>query len=195
MEHAAVDTAQDPDAELVLRAGAGDAAACTQLVDRHLPRVLRLAGRMLSHRADAEDVTQEVFLRVWRSAPGWRPGKARFSTWLYRVTLNLCSDRLRQRRPNAEPEVLENLPDEALSAEGVLQRGAVVTEVTAALARLPDRQREAILLCHYEELDNREAATILDVSVEALESLLSRGRRALRQMLSGKARDLIGEVS
>ncbi len=193
MENSAADTARDPDADLVLRAGTGDATACTQLIDRHLPRVLRLAGRMLSNRADAEDVSQEVFLRVWRTAAAWRPGGARFSTWLYRVTLNLCNDRLRQRRPQASEEVLAGLPDETPGVEVALQRDAVAARVTAALACLPGRQREAILLCHYEEMDNREAAAVLDVSVDALESLLSRGRRALRQMLISSAGDLIEE--
>jgi RNA polymerase sigma-70 factor (ECF subfamily) len=185
--------ARDPDAELVLRAGAGDASACALLVDRHLHRVIALAGRMLSNRADAEDVAQEVFLRVWRSAADWQPGKARFSTWLYRVTLNLCSDRLRQRRPLAEPEALDALPDESPGAEDIQQRSDVVTQVSAALAQLPERQREAIVLCHYEEIGNREAADILGISVDALESLLSRARRSLRNSLSSCAADLIEE--
>ena len=148
---------------------------------------------MLANRADAEDVSQEVFLRIWRDAGTWRPGGARFSTWLYRVTLNLCHDRLRQRRPVADPEELASLPDEAISAEGSLQRSAVAAQVAAALSRLPERQREAILLCHDEEFVNREAAAILGVSVDALESLLSRGRRSLRQILSSRAADLIEE--
>ena len=80
---------QDPDAALVQRAGAGEAAACAQLVDRYLGKVLALCGRMLGNAADAEDAAQEVFLKVWQGAASWRPD-ARFSTWLYRVALNLC---------------------------------------------------------------------------------------------------------
>src|ERR1700752_4436656 len=138
--------AEDPDLELVRRAGAGDGPACAALVDRHLARVTGLAGRMLGNRADAEEVAQEVFLRVWQQAHKWRSGEARFSTWLHRVTLNLCHDRLRRRRetsldaagdpPSGEPPPGSNL-----------QRSAVVARVQAALAELPERQREAILLC------------------------------------------------
>jgi RNA polymerase sigma-70 factor (ECF subfamily) len=183
----------DPDLELVHRAGAGDAPACAALVDRYLAKVTAFAGRTLANRADAEEVAQEVFLRVWQHAGSWRAGGARFSTWLYRVTLNLCHDRLRRRRETT----LDAAGDPASDAPppgADLQRNAVVARVEAALAQLPERQREAIVLCHYQELGNIEAAAILDVTVEALESLLSRGRRRLRQLLAGEAQDLMGEL-
>src|SRR5215813_6080589 len=89
---------EDPDLDLVRRVGAGEGPACAALVDRHLPRILGLAGRLLGSRADAEEVAQEVFLRVWQQAGRWRAGEARFSTWLHRVAVNLCQDRLRRRR-------------------------------------------------------------------------------------------------
>lgn len=150
---------------------------------RKLPRMLGLAQRMLGDAAEAEDVAQEVFLRVWKEAPRWKPGLARFDTWMHRVALNLCYDRLRRKRvtPMAEPP--EQIdpgpgPDRSLMAADVGRR------VQAAMMALPDRQREAVALCHYQELGNIEAAQVMDVSVEALESLLSRGRRALRQALA-----------
>lgn len=179
----------DPDGELVLRAGRGDAAAAQALVARKLPRILALAGRMLGEPAEAEDVAQEAMLRVWRHAPGWRPGKARFDTWLHRVTLNLCYDRLRRRReqPMAEP------PDRADDRPGPdrgLQAVQVGLRVDRALQALPPRQREAVVLCHYQELGNVEAAGLMGVSVEALESLLSRGRRALRGALADMKHEL-----
>jgi len=186
-------SAVDPDLELVRRAGAGDAPACAALVDRYLAKVTAFAGRTLANRADAEEVAQEVFLRVWQHAGSWRAGDARFSTWLYRVTLNLCHDRLRRRRETA----LDAAGDPASEAPlpgADLQRNAVVARVEAALAQLPERQREAVVLCHYQELGNIEAAAILDVTVEALESLLSRGRRRLRQLLASEAQDLMGEL-
>ncbi|MGZ8369819.1 MAG: sigma-70 family RNA polymerase sigma factor, partial [Caulobacteraceae bacterium] len=95
----------DSDEDLVARAGRGDPAAVQALVARKLPRILALAARMLGDASEAEDVAQEVFLRVWREAPRWRPGEARFDTWMHRVALNLCHDRLRRRRdiPMAEP--------------------------------------------------------------------------------------------
>ena len=176
----------DPDDELVRRAGDGDAAAVQALVARKLRRILALAERMLGDAAEAEDVAQETFFKVWRNAPRWRPGRARFDTWLHRVALNLCYDRLRRRRekPVADPPESPDpgpAPDRGLIAEGVGRR------VRAALMDLPPRQREAIVLCHYQELGNIEAATVMGVSVEALESLLSRGRRALRAALADLA--------
>lgn len=150
---------------------------------RKLPRMLNLANRMLGDAAEAEDVAQEVFLRVWREAPRWKPGAARFDTWMHRVALNLCYDRLRRRRvtPMADPPDQVDpgpAPDRALMATDVGRR------VQAAMMALPERQREALALCHYQELGNIEAAAVMDISVEALESLLSRGRRALRATLS-----------
>jgi RNA polymerase sigma-70 factor (ECF subfamily) len=176
-------SAADPDDELVRRAGQGDAAALQALVARKLRRVLSLAERMLGDAAEAEDVAQETFYRVWRQAPRWRPGAARFDTWLHRVTLNLCYDRLRRRRerPMAEPPDMADpgpWPDRGLHAADVGRR------VRDALQALPLRQREAIVLCHYQEMGNIEAAGVMGVTVEALESLLSRGRRALRDALA-----------
>lgn len=161
----------------------GDAAAVRALVNRKLPRLLALAARMLGEAAEAEDVAQDVFLRVWRQAPKWRPGAARFDTWLYRVALNLCYDRLRRRReqPMAEPP---DRPDEGPAPDRGLQATDAGRQVSRALQALPDRQREAIVLCHYQELGNIEAAAVMGVSVEALESLLGRGRRALRAALT-----------
>ena len=173
----------DTDDELVRRAGRGDAAAIQALVARKLRRVLALAERMLGDPAEAEDVAQETFFKVWRNAPRWRPGAAKFDTWLHRVTLNLCYDRLRRRRerPMAEPPDMVDpgpAPDRGLEAEDVGGR------VRLAMQALPERQREAIVLCHYQELGNIEAAALMGVSVEALESLLSRGRRALKTALA-----------
>jgi RNA polymerase sigma-70 factor (ECF subfamily) len=176
-------TFADPDEELVRRVGQGDPAAIQAMVARKLPRMLALAHRMLNDAAEAEDVAQEAMLRAWKQAPRWVAGQARFDTWLHRVGLNLCYDRLRRRR-----EVPTETPPEQIDAGPAPDRGLLAADVgvrvDAALARLPDRQREAIVLCHYQELTNIEAAGLMQVSVEALESLLSRGRRALRQALA-----------
>src|SRR3982751_1948529 len=95
---------QDPDGDLVRRVGEGDALAIEALVARKLPRMTALAYRLLGDRGEAEDVVQEVFVRVWRGAATWQPGAARFDTWMHRVALNLCTDRLRKRRETALPQ-------------------------------------------------------------------------------------------
>ena len=173
----------DPDEELVRRVGQGDPAAIQAMVARKLPRMLALAQRMLGDAAEAEDVAQDAMLRAWKQAPRWTPGQAKFDTWLHRVALNLCYDRLRRRRetPTATPP---DLPDPGPAPDRGLLAADVGVRVDAALSRLPERQREAIVLCHYQELTNIEAAALMSVSVDALESLLSRGRRALRQTLA-----------
>lgn len=173
----------DPDEALVAQVAAGEPAAVRALVARKLPRLLALAQRMLGDAGEAEDVAQETFVRAWRQAPGWRPGHARFDTWLHRVALNLCYDRLRRRREvPAEPP--PHMADEGPAPDRGLLAQDAGRRVAAAMAALPDRQREAVTLCHYQELSNIDAAAVMGVSVEALESLLSRGRRSLRAALS-----------
>lgn len=184
----------DPDAEFVRKAGAGDAGAAEAIVRRHLPRMVGLARRMLGDAAEAEDVAQEVFLRVWREAPRWKPGAAKFETWMHRVALNLCYDRLRRRREVLDADAglavadSNPLPSDARLAQ---QRAA---RVRAALAKLPERQRAAVALVHFQEMTNIAAAEMLEISVEALESLLARGRRALKAELAGVVQDLIGDA-
>jgi len=173
----------DPDEDLVRRVGQGDPAAIQALVARKLPRMLALAQRLLGDPVEAEDVAQEAMLRAWKQAPRWVSGRARFDTWLHRVGLNLCYDRLRRRR-EVPTEVLPDRPDDGPAPDRGLLAAELGQRVDAALARLPERQREAIVLCHYQELTNIEAAGLLKISVEALESLLSRGRRALRLTLA-----------
>ncbi len=176
----------DPDLELVIGVARGDAAAVRVLVARKLPRVLALARRMLTDPVEAEDVAQEVMLRVWRQAPKWRPGAARFDTWMHRVALNLCYDRLRRRReqPTDRPP---DRPDPGPAPDRGLMAADVGARVERAMAGLPHRQREAVVLCHYQELSNIDAAALMGISVEALESLLARARRALRAALADQA--------
>lgn len=173
----------DPDGELVARAGRGDRSAAQMLMSRHLPKMLTLARRMLADRGEAEDAVQDAFLRLWMHAARWEPGKAKFETWLYRVTLNQCYDRLRRRVP-AHLDEAAHIADGAPSAESNLASAALAAQVERAVQALPERQRAAIVLCHYQECGNIEAAEILGITVEALESLLARGRRTLRKQLA-----------
>lgn len=173
----------DPDAKLVADVAAGDVRAMRALVEAKLPRIMALASRMLGDPVEAEDVAQETFLRIWKQAGTWRQGAARFDTWIHRVALNLCYDRLRKRRELsvAQPSDLADARQSSENGAADMDEGEAVGR---ALSLIPERQREAILLVYYQEMSNREAADIMHVSVDALESLLSRGRRALQKILN-----------
>jgi RNA polymerase sigma-70 factor (ECF subfamily) len=175
-------TKVDPDQDLIARVAKNDPAAVRAMVARKLPRLLGVATRMLGDRGDAEDVAQEAFLKLWRQAGQWRPGAALFDTWLHRVTLNLCYDRLRRRR-EVTTEAVPEQADPAPAADQAMVDSARDASVAAAIARLPERQRAALVLQYYEGLSNIEAATAMEIGVEALESLLSRARRALKTQL------------
>lgn len=171
----------DPDLPLLRAFAAGDARSGRQLLDRHLGRLHGLAFRLLGNRADAEDVCQESFMKLWQAAPRWQP-RARVSTWLYQVALNASRDRWRRMRGES------TLDDEIVVEPGLGPEQRLLAEqrqrlLRHALARLPERQREALLLCHFEQLSQREAAAVLQVSEGALESLLSRARAQLREQL------------
>lgn len=182
----------DPDTGLVARMAAGDARALRLLMDRHICRVHAVAFRMLGNRADAEDVAQEAFIKAWGQAGRWQGGRARFSTWLIRVTMNGATDRLRKKTfadiaDIDEPVDPGRRPDQSLEDEELSNR------VTRAIGTLPDRQRVALVLNHYEGFGNPEIAEVLEVSVEAVESLLARARRALRGALAGEIALLRGD--
>lgn len=174
------------DLDQITRAAAGDAAAIRALVHRHSPAVLSLATRMLGDQAEAEDVTQETFMRAWKALPNWEP-RARFSTWLHRVALNLCYDRMRKRR-EVLPDELPDRADPGLGPQDALDQAQRIQAVESAIARLPERQSAALTLCALQGHSQVEAAEIMDVSIEALESLLARARRTLRaELLQGRS--------
>ena len=184
---------RDPDEDLVRRVGVGDKRAASELVRRHLPRMVGLARRMLGDHAEAEDVAQEVFLRVWKHAAAWKPGQAKFETWMHRVAMNLCLDRLR-RSGRQGGEVSPETLDVRASATRALDDRQRRDRVRESLQKLPERQRAALVLCYYQERTNIEAAEILGVSVDALESLLSRARRTLKSELSNERADLMSGI-
>jgi RNA polymerase sigma factor (sigma-70 family) len=179
------------EALLVLYAN-GDPVAARLLTQRLAPRVFAYAMRVLGDRAEAEDITQEGLLRLWRIAPDWRQGEAQVTTWLYRVATNLATDRLRARK-RRQADTLDDVPepgdDRPDVVTGLIEADRMAA-LQAALASLPDRQRQAVVLRHIEGMTNPEIAQILEIGVEAVESLTARGKRALSALLSGKKEEL-----
>jgi len=166
----------------------GNGGAFTALVTRHINSVVRYALRYVGFHADAEDIAQEAFIRLWKHAANWEQQGFTLRSWLYRITYNLCIDQLRKRK--------QTIPiDDELSLSSVDQPDDALVEhqqqkeIRQALASLPERQRSAILLCVYQGLTNIEAAMVMDISVEALESLLSRGRRTLKSKIQESGGD------
>jgi len=180
------------DEALLERIRNADQSAFAELVGVYFHAVYRTAWRTLGGGDGAEDVAQEAFLRLWRNPGQLRDGAA-VRAWLMRVASNLAIDRHRRRGPVAATE-LPDVADEAGGADSDLRRSQASAEIDAAIAALPERQRMALLLSHFEGLGNREIAEAMDLSVEAVESLLARGRRALKSALSGRWRDLLGEL-
>ncbi len=183
---------EDEDDALVARVARGDETACRRLLDRHLGPVVAFAARILGDAVEAEDVAQESFLALWRRASRWRPGEARVSTWLHRVAKNACIDRLRRRREvalEAAGDPIDPVADPGAELEA-RQRAVIVA---GAIAVLPERQRIALVLAYYQDLGNIEAAAVMEIGVEALESLLARARRRLREELASRRPELLGE--
>ena len=172
----------DLDDQAMLAAGRGDRRAFARLVDRHLDRTVAITARVIGRRAEAEEVTQEAFLRLWKKAEAWRPGKARVGTWLTRVAINLAIDRTRRVRPVDLDQAVE-VADPAAAGEDLVDAAQRAQAVRAAVARLPDRQRAALALFYDREMSMQQAAETMRISVRALESLLARARRTLKVAL------------
>ena len=158
-----------------------DRDAFAILVSRHLDTIHAFNYRMTRNAEDAAELAQETFLRVWNSAATWRPKRVKFTTWLHRIARNLCIDAHRRHRTTQEI-------DDRLAAEDGAPVDAPETvrlrrALNEALTGLPERQRTALVLCHRDGMTNRDAAAVLAVSVDALESLLARARRTLRLKL------------
>ena len=170
------------DEELMIRVQRQDRAAFAILVDRHLQAIHAFNYRFLRDAEDAADMAQEAFLRVWNSAGTYRPGRVKFTTWLHRIARNLCID-LHRRRKHGEPLDRTVADDDGLRPDQAPAEQRLAAALSQELAALPERQRTALMLCHHQGMSNRDAAHVLGVSVDALESLLARGRRTLRTAL------------
>ncbi|HEV7734390.1 MAG TPA: RNA polymerase sigma factor [Candidatus Binatia bacterium] len=183
----------DSDDDLMARVAAGDAEAVRVVVGAHLSRITAFAARTLGDRTEAEDVAQETFMRLWTHAARWEPGRARLTTWLHRVALNLCLDR-RARRPHVSLDAapLPAAPDTDVTQ--ALQAADVSRHVRVEVMQLAERQRTALVLSHYQGLSSTETADVMAISVEAVESLLARARRTLRERLRAMAPALLGDA-
>lgn len=185
------DTDASDDALLVAFAN-GDSRAGRDLVDRLAPRLFGYAARVLDDAAEAEDAVQETMLKLWQIAPDWRQGEAKVSTWCYRVLVNNCTDRLRRRRTRGQVDI-DSVPEPEADLESAVEQ---MTEkdraeaLQAALNELPERQRQAVALRHLEGLSNPEIAEIMDIGIEAVESLTARGKRSLKISLAGRKDEL-----
>ena len=179
------------DASLLALTASGDVAAFGTLLDRHQAMVLTLASRMMAHDAGADDVAQETLLRLWRSAGSLELGNADAGPWLRRVASNLCIDRLRVQGRWAPMDDTVPEPFEPPTQLAGFARRETEARVEAALQCLPDRQRVALALFHFEDLSMAAIADRLALSVEAVESLLARARRTLKKDLEAEWRLLL----
>ncbi|WP_085909874.1 sigma-70 family RNA polymerase sigma factor [Kiloniella majae] len=187
------------DAKLMARVAQGDENACRLLVQRHLNPLVGLAIRMTGNKSEAEDIAQEAFVRLWKQSHDWQT-KAKISTWLYRVAHNLAIDAIRRKdrqklSVSDQVEISENTTSAQNNQDHMLHQQDITRQVETAISRLPERQRTAITLVHHRDMSNKEAANIMDISVDALESLLARGRKSLKKALLESRADLLGATS
>jgi len=191
----AEDAASMGEGDLLAQALAGETWAFRAILDRHRGRVFANCYRILADSAEAEDAVQECFSRLWDTLTGRSNASAPdrdAGGWLMRTSRNLCIDRLRRRKRWVHDEtVMEMQADDSPSAEAGRQTQDVGRAVREAMDGLPDRQRVALAMVHFEGLPQQDAARQMDVSVDALESLLARGRRTLKAALAAKKEDLI----
>jgi len=184
----------EPDAALMLRVKQGDTQAFAQLVDKYQQPVMNLVYRMLRDATEAEDIAQNVFVQVYRSAHRYEVA-AKFSTWLFTIARNLCLNELRRRsrhpaesidtpHPDQEEHSLHQFEDtKTFSPPERLLQGELEEKIEQALADLPENQRTAILLCRQADLSYEEIAQVLGCSLSATKSLIHRGRETLRLKL------------
>ena len=195
------------DEELMAAVISGDRSAYQALVRRHLKPISHYALRLLGDRGESEDIAQETFLRLWTNAAKWDPAKAKLTTWLHRITHNLCIDFLRKQkrvsleasfdsetnstesRSNEFTDALQDCAETAKNSDDEVAQEAEIRALSRALGALPEAQRSALLLCYFQGFSNKEAADILSCTVQALESLIARAKRGLRAQLGDHRND------
>lgn len=172
------------DEQIMAAIAAGDQRTYADAVRQHSRAIAFYSWRMLGNQSEAEDVVQETFLRLWTQAGRWQPDRAGISTWLHRVAHNLCIDQMRKDKSSLTYELDEDLEADQCSLEDDLDMDLRQRRLQQAITQLPERQRSALILCHYQGLSNQAVADIMELSVDALESLLARARRSLKVSLA-----------
>lgn len=180
--HPMAEAQEESDLQSLRAALAGNSDAARRLLRLYARPLQAFATRMLGDGVLAEDITQEVFLRLWRAGPSWRAGEGSLKAWLYRVALNLCRDRMRTRS-TANLDEAADVMDDRIDLDGDMARAAMARKLRMAMTALPERQRIALTLCHFDDLPQQEAAAVMEISLDAYESLLARARRGLRAAL------------
>ena len=176
------DDAEESDEALLARSAGGDRTAFDRLAGRHLERAYRIALRIVGSSAEAEDIAQEAMVRVWENAARFDPARARFSTWCYRIIVNLALSQ-RRRPATLVLDAARDVADPAADAEAGIAAREAQAGVVAALDAMPTRQRAALVLVYYEDMSAADAAEVLEISTRALEGLLRRGRHFIRERL------------
>jgi RNA polymerase sigma-70 factor, ECF subfamily len=174
--------------ELMQAVCMGDKSAYQMLVKKHLKSISHYAYRLLGNQKDTEDISQEVFLRLWTNAPKFKAEKSKLTTWLHRIAHNLCIDHLRKHGRVQTQETFDDEADES-GAENLESNDAQSEEMNLlrdTISALPENQRSALSLCHFQGFSNKQAAAIMNISVKALESTLARAKRSLREKLASE---------
>jgi RNA polymerase sigma-70 factor, ECF subfamily len=177
------------DSDLLTAVATRNQKAFAAIMARYYQPVYRVAWRLSAGHVDAQDVAQEAFLKLWNNPAQIREAGA-MKSWLMRVASNLVMDRYRQK-PMQELETADAVIDQAPSAVTTIDQKRIAQTIDAAIADLPDRQKQALVFVHFEHMTNIVAAATMDVSVDALESLLSRARRSLKEKLAGNGRQML----
>ena len=179
------------DDELMSRIAQGDQSALGELTERHSTRILNVIFRIVLSRSDAEDLCQEVFLRLWRQAPSWRDD-AKLTTWLHTVAHNLAINHVQryQRRHVVDTEAANSALDASSTADDPSAAPELLDQqkgVAEALEQLPENQRAALAFRYYQGLPVKDIAGIMSLSVKAVESLLGRGRVRLKTLIEAQS--------
>ena len=182
------------DDDLLRRIASGDRRAFAALMQRHSSLMLKVAQRTTGNAADADEIVQDAFLKVWTQASQWNPqGGAQFGTWFYRVVLNASLDRCR-RKATMPLDQVDEPSDPAMGGYEIAAMAARQRVIVAAMDSLSDKQKEALTLYYFGETSAPEAAAMLAVSLSAFEALLFRGKAALKQALRRRGITSLGEL-